>query len=139
MQICTWRAASRAPEGVSEFCFRKYFYENLDVQAGLRRGRLSRAWNEFLNKVDINLKKMVGQCWFKNVIGINWLHFLNFLIVQALTFVKSRIWIIFTKGTCEKISEFVFWSFWSCRKFKIHQFCQKKCLTRFSSCGKLAN
>ena len=41
------RAASRAPEGASEFCFRKYFYENLDVQAGLRRGRLSRKLTSF--------------------------------------------------------------------------------------------
>ena len=71
---------------IDNLCFKIYAdYLHMLLRAGKpgpRRGRPVKAWNEFFNKVDINLKKMVWQCWFKNVIGTNWLHFLSFLIVQ---------------------------------------------------------
>ena len=38
-RIYLLRAASRAPEGASEFCFRKYFLWKFRRVAGLRRGR----------------------------------------------------------------------------------------------------
>ena len=42
------------PNSVSE----NIFYENLAGKPGFEGAALSRAWNKFFNKVDINLEKM---------------------------------------------------------------------------------
>ena len=56
---------------------------------------------------------------------------------KSLTFVKIGIWIVFTKRAYEKWVKFAFSSCWSFRAFKISNFCQKRCLSRFSPSGKL--
>ena len=53
---------------------------------------------------------------------------------KSLTFVKIGIWIVFTERAYEKWVKFAFSSCWS---FKISNFCQKRCLSRFSPSGKL--
>ena len=134
------RAASRAPEGASEFCFRDYFLWKFKRASRASKGPPCK---EHGMSFSIRSTSIWGT-WFDNFGSKMWLEQINFIFsvswfFQALTFVKRWILIVFTKGACEKMRKFAFSSFWSCKAFKTPQFRQRMFFNRFSLCGELTN
>ena len=119
--------------------------------SGPRRGRPVKSIERVFNKAEVNFKNMVWKCWFKEVFVYFWgngrltkweksflfelLRLYNFEKRLLLSKEKSE-WFS-PSGRLKKWVKFEFSSCWNLRAFKICNFCQKKCLSRFSPNEKL--